>query len=162
MDEAVWHHGWVLPTREQINGFFCKALAGGFGGGWQSVGCSNNTELDVSRENAAFLEWNDASLQVTSTGQVNTAPECIAAGARISKTVHNFSADLTLKHMATMAARRKDPAAFLAAVIKNAPNISGFISAPPAENNNNPERFFDLDRGSLGARLVLDLRAWHF
>jgi len=24
--EGVWHHGWVLPTREQINGFFCDTL----------------------------------------------------------------------------------------------------------------------------------------
>ena len=144
---GIWHHGWVLPTREQINGFFCKALAGGFGGGWHSVGCSNSTELDVSHENKAFLEWNDKQLQVTSTGQVVTAPECIAPGARISKTVHNFSADLTVKHTAALAAKRKtSPAAFLAAVIEAAPNISGFI-APPAATANNP-RF-------LGAQFVV-------
>jgi hypothetical protein len=70
--EGIWHHGWVLPTREQINSFFCKALAAGFSGGWQSVGCGNSTELDVSKENPDFLEWNDAELRVTSTGQVNT------------------------------------------------------------------------------------------
>ena len=23
---GVWHHGWVLPTRQQIYGYFCKAL----------------------------------------------------------------------------------------------------------------------------------------
>ena len=49
--EGVWHHGWVLPTREQINRFFCDALGDGFSGGWKSVGCSNKTELDVSHEN---------------------------------------------------------------------------------------------------------------
>ena len=67
--EGVWHHGWILPTREQINGFFCKSLAGGFSGGWHSVGCSNITELDVSNVNRPFLEWSDSELQVTTTGE---------------------------------------------------------------------------------------------
>ena len=95
------------------------------------IGCSNATELDVSHENPNFLEWNDMQLQVTSTGQIVTAPECIAPGAKISKTVHNFSADMTVQHMATIAEKRKDASTFLASVTKMAPQISGFI-APPA------------------------------
>jgi len=148
--EGVWHHGWVLPTREQINGFFCKSLAGGFGGGWKSVGCSNITELDVSRENAAFLEWNDKELQVTSTGQVNTAPECIAQGAKISKTVHNFSADMTAVHETALAAKRKNQTQYLASVISSAPLVSGFIAAPTPRTTGNPAsaRF-------LGAQFVV-------
>ena len=132
--EGVWHHGWVLPTREQINRFFCDALGDGFSGGWKSVGCSNKTELDVSHENPDFMEWNDKQLQVTSTGQIVTAPECIAPGARVSKTVHNFSADMTVAHMAAIAEKRKDPPTFLASVVKTAPQISGFI-APTAASS---------------------------
>eukprot|EP01047_Picozoa_sp_COSAG01_P045108 COSAG01_NODE_4132_length_5322_cov_3.930308_3_plen_172_part_00 len=81
------------------------------------------------QSNPAFLEWNDKELQVTSTGQVNTAPECIAAGAQISKTVHNFSRDLTLQHTTALARQRDDDAtAFIEEVFDQAPNITGFIA----------------------------------
>jgi hypothetical protein len=127
-----------LPTREQINGFFCKALAAGFSGGWHAIGCDNTTELDVSHMNPDYLEWNDKELQVTSTGQVNTAPECIAAGAHVSKTVHNFSHDMTSAHMAAIAEKRKDPTTFLPSVIANAPLISGFIAPSDTWAPGNP------------------------
>lgn len=123
--EGVWHHGWVLPTREQINAFFCTSFH------WNSTRCRNATELDVSREDPSYLEWNDKELQVTSTGQVNTAPECIGPGAKISKTVHNFSHDMTIAHAAALARRRQDAPRFIRAVFEQAPNISGFI-APTA------------------------------
>ena len=45
---GVWHHGWVLPTREQLNGFFCKAL---WLGTTAPAACANSTELDVSAQN---------------------------------------------------------------------------------------------------------------
>ena len=145
--EGVWHHGWVLPTREQINAFFCKSLAAGFLGGWTSAGCDNSTEVDVSAENPSFLEWNDEQLKVTSTGQINTAPECIAPGAHISKTVHNFSADLTEAHLLALTQQRKQPATFLSKVIEKAPMLSGFIPFGGMFSPGNP-RF-------LGAQFVV-------
>lgn len=145
--EGVWHHGWVLPTREQINAFFCEALAAGFTGGWTSIGCTNSSELDVSTQNPPFLEWNDEQLKVTSTGQINTAPECIPPGARISKTVHNFSADLTETHLLALVHKRKQSASFLSEVIQKAPLLSGFVSFGGTFGPGNP-RF-------LGAQFVV-------
>jgi hypothetical protein len=47
--------------------------------------------------------------------------------------VHNFSADLTIKHMTALAEKRKQqPASFLAMVIEKAPLISGYKAPAPA------------------------------
>ena len=65
--------------------------------------------------------------------QVNTAPECIAPGFKIAKTVHNFSAALTLANMASLANRRREVDSFLAEVAARAPSVSGYVtpSLPP-------------------------------
>ena len=49
----------------------------------------------------------------------------------MSKTVHNFSADMTVANTDALAARRKDPSKFLDDVTAAAPVVSGY-RAPPA------------------------------
>lgn len=127
---AVWHHGWVLPTREQISGFFCRALRPGFPGGAPPPACGNDTEIDVAPRHSDFAEWSDHELQVTSTGQVVTAPECGAAPGAPAVTVHNFSAALTAQSLAALADRRAaDPASFLREVARDAPGVAGYQQA---------------------------------
>ena len=62
---------------------------------------------------------------------MNTAPECLGPGEHVSKTVHNFSSDMTVAHTTSLAERRKEPASFIASVIETAPVISGY-KAPAA------------------------------
>jgi hypothetical protein len=79
VDEAVWHHGWVLPNRERITRYFCDAFqptnagsadsadsADGLrtGAATGAASCANVTELDVSAESTAYEEWTDGQLQV--------------------------------------------------------------------------------------------------
>jgi hypothetical protein len=75
VDEAVWHHGWVLPNRERITRYFCDTFQPTSAGSADSAdgvstgaatgaaSCANVTELDVSAESAAYEEWTDGQLQ---------------------------------------------------------------------------------------------------
>lgn len=129
---GVWHHGWVLPTREQINRFFCDALApppSQLTSGSPAGACADATEIDVSSHNPQFLEWTDEELRVTSTGQVVTAPECGGSASAPAKTVHDFSSALADANVAALAQRRAaSPVAFVAAVRAAAPRVAGVLN----------------------------------
>lgn len=135
-DEAVWHHGWVLPNRERITQFFCRHLKQGVGSGGMNDGhasCSNPTELDVSAQSLQYAEYNDNQLKVTTTGQVVTAPECRTASGAGPITVHNFTKDITLSNTDAVAnLRAKNPNQFLESVRAEAPTLAGYRAPAPA------------------------------
>lgn len=128
LSTAVWQHGFVRPNREQVSRFFCSELGPAGGGG---ASCSNASELNVSAGSAA-AEWDDKALQVTSTGQVVTAPECGAAAGSPAATVHTFSSKLTQNNLEAVAARRAQlgATAFLDVVRRDAPVLAGYRQPP--------------------------------
>jgi len=118
---GVWHHGWVLPTRQQIYGYFCKALSAS----QAPDSCADPTELNVSAGSDA-AEWNDSELRVTSTGQVVTSPECGASSSGPAVTVHNFSSAMARANLDALdTLRGSSPKSFLTDVRNMAASVSG-------------------------------------
>ena len=101
-NEAIWHHGYVQPNREKVYQFFCNQLAG-TDAEWHK-NCSQSQELAVP-------ELHPDELQITSTGQVQTAPECQ------SLSVWNFTAELTRSNLKRVEQERtEDSHGFIAKV----------------------------------------------
>eukprot|EP00041_Stephanoeca_diplocostata_P034184 m.1149850 g.1149850 ORF g.1149850 m.1149850 type:complete len:945 (-) comp24476_c0_seq75:328-3162(-) len=136
---AVWHHGWVLPTRERISGYFCDEFASTKYG--YSL-CTNKStdEIVVSAANPGFEEWNDNDLKITSTGQVVTAPECgykpdPSGGDNHvpAVTVHNFTVQITQNNMQSVQHMRQSMGAakFLQHVQSTAVSLSGYVAPLP-------------------------------
>lgn len=118
----------MLPTREQIYGFFCRALNFGFDGN-VPPSCQSSDELNVS-VGAPAAEWTDSDLQVTSTGQVNTAPECGASAEGPSATVHTFSSEMARQLLDKLDEGRQSQADYLRVVRSSAARVSGYQELP--------------------------------
>lgn len=110
LTQGVYHHGYMLTTRMALYEFMCGTI----GVDRTNANCSSGVELAVP-------EFSDRDLTVTTTGQVQTDP------AVLSKSVHNFTAEMSHVHLATVAQLRKDNAsAFLASVTSQAALLIGF------------------------------------
>eukprot|EP00041_Stephanoeca_diplocostata_P034185 m.1149971 g.1149971 ORF g.1149971 m.1149971 type:complete len:145 (-) comp24476_c0_seq84:2639-3073(-) len=56
---AVWHHGWVLPTRERISGYFCDEFASTKYGYSLCTVYEHYRTLTMRSENAALIVGNN-------------------------------------------------------------------------------------------------------
>lgn len=92
---AVYHHGWQQSNREAMYSFFLRSLA-------PSVAKENDsTEWWPSGVGNLTGLFQPEQLQVTSTGQVASAPECAP-----NLIYHNFTAEITKNNVAKLQAQR--------------------------------------------------------
>eukprot|EP01079_Euglenida_sp_SAG-EU17-18_P005006 gene5006-900_t len=116
--QAVYHHGWQADNRQAMYEFFQEALAPGSlvdGREWWPSGVGNLTSL-----------FSEQQLQVTSTGQVATAPECGP-----SLIYHNFTADITANNVARLEAQRAAAKRFVSRIQASAGDVVGYRPPQP-------------------------------
>jgi dienelactone hydrolase len=108
---SAYHHGWDNQNREAMYSFFLKHLgqsnhaagSANGGGGSGSGGIVDSIEWWPDGFGNISGLFNASQLQVTSTGQVRTAPECAP-----NKIYHDFTQQIAAQKLAALQARRTD------------------------------------------------------
>ena len=118
---AVYHHGWVTSNREAMYTFFEKHLMGDATSP-ASSGSSKEWWPDAYGNLSAL--FHASQLQVTSTGQVRSAPECAP-----NKIYHDFTQEIAGQQVAALQKQRQASdggATLLAQIAATAAAVSGY------------------------------------